>query len=157
MKKNEKRMILILLVILAVALVIFFTTKNNKNAEEVVQGETQQNQVEEKYVEVQEDGTKVNVSNKLNQTKTVSGYRFENIRFTEKNGETVLLADVTNTTKSETPLKSVDITLLNDQGKEIITIGGLVQAMQPGETTQFNTSMTLDYANTYDLVIKVVD
>jgi apolipoprotein N-acyltransferase len=165
MKKNEKRMILILLIILAIVLIIFFKSKNtnkveNNNIGGTSQGEiqydVQEEQVEEN-VEVQEDGTKLNVSEKLNETKDVDEYKFENISFSTKNGETIISADVTNTSEKETPLKSVDITLLDEEGNEIITIGGLIQSLQPGETGDFNATLTLDYANTYDFTIKVVD
>jgi ABC-type transport system involved in multi-copper enzyme maturation permease subunit len=165
MKKDEKIMMLILLIILGIVLIIFFINKNinkdeNNNVEGTVQEKTQyevqENQVEEN-VEVQEDGTKLNVSEKLNETKDVDEYKFENISFSTKNGETIISADVTNTSEKETPLKSVDITLLDEEGNEIITIGGLIQALQPGETGDFNATLTLDYANTYDFTIKVVD
>ena len=42
---------------------------------------------------------------------------------------------------------------LDKEGKEIITVGGIISPLQPGAKTQFNTSMTLDYANTYDFKI----
>ena len=155
MKKKEKRMILILLAILVVTLIIFFVVRNkngeSKEGERIVINSVEQ--IEEKYVKVQEDGTKLNISDKLNQSKTVGGYTFSNIRFTEKDGETILLADVKNNTSSATPARFVDITLLNDNGQEIITISGIISPAQAGETVEFETSMTLDYANTYDLKI----
>ena len=45
--------------------------------------------------------------------------------------------------------------LLDKNGKEIVTVGGIIKALKPGEKTQFNTSMTLDYANTYDFKIVI--
>lgn len=75
------------------------------------------------------------------------------MQLTTQDNQTVLLADVTNTGSSKTDIQLVDITLLDKDGKEIITVGGIISQLDPGEKTQFNTSMTLDYANTYDFKI----
>lgn len=47
----------------------------------------------------------------------------------------------------------LDIKLLDEQGNEIVTVGGIISPMQVGETTQLNASMTMDYANAYDVEI----
>lgn len=134
MKKNEKRMILILLVVLVIAIIIFAVNKNsNKNKGE---NQTEENNTE-KYVQVLEDGTKLNTSEQL----------------TEQGSQTVLLADVTNTGSTETSIQLVDVTLLDENGNEIITVGGIISPLKPGAKTQFNAGMTLDYANTYDFKI----
>ena len=75
------------------------------------------------------------------------------MQLTEQGSQTVLLADVTNTGSTATDIQLVDVTLLDKEGKEIITIGGIIAPLQPGASTQFNSSMTLDYANTYDFKI----
>ena len=85
----------------------------------------------------------------------IRAYKFENMQLTEQGSQTVLLADVTNTSSSATDLQLVDVTLLDKEGKEIITVGGIISPLQPGAKTQFNTSMTLDYANTYDFKIEL--
>lgn len=152
MKKKEKRMLLILLVILVIAIVIFVVNKNLKkeNNENTAQ---QENTETEEFVQVLEDGTKLNTSTELNKEKQVGNYKFENMQLTTQDNQTVLLADVTNTGSSKTDIQLVDITLLDKDGKEIITVGGIISQLDPGEKTQFNTSMTLDYANTYDFKI----
>lgn len=150
MKKNEKRMILILLVVLVIAIIIFAVNKNsNKNKGE---NQTEENNTE-KYVQVLEDGTKLNTSEQLNKTKQVGNYKFENMQLTEQGSQTVLLADVTNTGSTETSIQLVDVTLLDENGNEIITVGGIISPLKPGAKTQFNAGMTLDYANTYDFKI----
>ena len=45
--------------------------------------------------------------------------------------------------------------LFDKNGKEIVKVGGIISPLQPGAKTQFNTSMTLDYANTYDFKIEL--
>ena len=155
-RKKEKRMILILLVILIIAIVIFVVSKNlNKESKTKENGSTtqQENTEPEEFVQVLEDGTKLNTSTELNKEKQVGNYKFENMQLTTQNNQTVLLADVTNKKKTKTEIQLVDVTLLDKEGNEIITVGGIISQLEPGEKTQFNTSMTLDYANTYDFKI----
>ena len=156
MKKKEKRMILILLIILIIAIVIFIVSKNlNKESKTKENGSTtqQENTEPEEFVQVLEDGTKLNTSTELNKEKQVGNYKFENMQLTTQDNQTVLLADVTNTGSNKTDIQLVDVTLLDKDGNEIITVGGIISQLEPGEKTQFNTSMTLDYANTYDFKI----
>ena len=156
MQKKEKRMILILLVILIIAIVIFVVSKNtNKkiNTNENTSTTQLENTEPEEFVQVQEDGTKLNTSTELNKEKQVGNYKFENMQLTTQDNQTVLLADVTNTGSNKTDIQLVDVTLLDKDGNEIITVGGIISQLEPGEKTQFNTSMTLDYANTYDFKI----
>ena len=156
MKNKEKRMILLLLVILIIAIVIFVVSKNlNKESKTKENGSTtqQENTEPEEFVQVLEDGTKLNTSTELNKEKQVGNYKFENMQLTTQDNQTVLLADVTNTGSNKTDIQLVDVTLLDKDGNEIITVGGIISQLEPGEKTQFNTSMTLDYANTYDFKI----
>ena len=153
MKKQEKRMILILLAVLAIVIIALVINKNAKKENKENKAETANNTVTEEFVQVLEDGTKLNTSEQLNKTKQVGAYKFENMQLTEQGSQTVLLADVTNTGSSATELQLVDVTLLDKNGKEIVKVGGIISPLQPGAKTQFNTSMTLDYANTYDFKI----
>ena len=153
MKKQEKRMILILLAVLAIVIIALVINKNAKKENKENKAETANNTVAEEFVQVLEDGTKLNTSERLNKTKQVGAYKFENMQLTEQGSQTVLLADVTNTSSSATNMQLLDVTLLDKNGKEIVTIGGIISPLQPGAKTQFNTSMTLDYANTYDFKI----
>ena len=152
MKKNEKIMILVLLAILIIAIIAFVGSKKQNKENKA---ETANNTVAEEFVQVLEDGTKLNTSEQLSKTKQVGAYKFENMQLTEQGSQTVLLADVTNTGSTATELQLVDVTLLDKNGKEIVTIGGIISPLQPGAKTQFNTSMTLDYANTYDFKIEL--
>ena len=146
-------MILILLAVLAIVIIALVINKNAKKENKENKAETANNTVTEEFVQVLEDGTKLNTSEQLNKTKQVGAYKFENMQLTEQGNQTVLLADVTNTSSSATNMQLLDVTLLDKNGKEIVTIGGIISPLQPGAKTQFNTSMTLDYANTYDFKI----
>ena len=156
MQKKEKRMIAILLIILIIAIAVF-VINNNKNKENGKNAKNEntayENEDPEEFVQVLEDGSKINTSEELNKTKQIGTYKFENIQLAEQNNQTVLLANVTNTGNKATEMQLVDITLLNKNGEEIITIGGIIEALEPGANTQFNSSMTLDYTNVYDFKI----
>ena len=136
MKNKEKRMILILLVILIIAIVIFVVSKNlNKESKTKENGSTtqQENTEPEEFVQVLEDGTKLNTSTELNKEKQVGNYKFENMQLTTQDNQTVLLADVTNTGSNKTDIQLVDVTLLDKDGNEIITVGGIISQLEPGE------------------------
>lgn len=154
MKKNKKIMIFILLVILVVAIVVFAVNKNKKEVNEENNTEVE-NKVVEEFVQVLDDGTKLNTSTKLNESRDVNGFKFENIQFTERKGQSVLLANVTNNTGKATDFTLVDVILLDKYGNEIEKLGGIISPLQPGAKTQFNVSMTLDYANSYDFKIVI--
>ena len=147
MKKNEKRMILILLVVLVIAIILFVTSKNKS------ENKVEENKVEEEFVQVLDDGTKLNVSSKLNQMKKFEGLEFGNIQLTNSNNQSVLLADVKNTSSTATKMMLVNVTLYDKNGNELGTVGGIIPSIQPGESKQFNTSMQIDYANAYDFTI----
>lgn len=147
MKKNEKRMILILLVALVIAIILFVTSKNKS------ENKVEENKVEEEFVQVLDDGTKLNVSSKLNQMKKFEGLEFGNIQLTNSNNQSVLLADVKNTSSTATKMMLVNVTLYDKNGNELGTVGGIIPSIQPGESKQFNTSMQIDYANAYDFTI----
>ena len=150
MKKNEKRMILILLIILAIVIIAVVVGKNKGNKEN-----TDENQVKEEFVQVQEDGTKVNISSKLAETKTVGAYKIGNIQLTTKDNQSILLADVENVSSSATEMKMIEITLLDKEGNTLEKVPGVVKQLQPGETAQLNAGITEEYANSYDFKVEV--
>lgn len=162
MKKNEKIIIFILLVVLIIAIIAFMVNQNknvkelnNENMTEENNLVEENNTVEEEFTQLLDNGVKLNTSEELGKTKQVGSFKFENIQLTEQDDQSILLADVTNTSSKATDVTLVDVVLLDKNGKEIVTVGGIIKALKPGEKTQFNTSMTLDYANTYDFKIVI--
>lgn len=153
MKKSEKKMILILvLVSIFIIGVIYVVTRpkkeENKNENNI------ENIVKEEFVKVQEDGTKVNISNKLKEEKDLDGLKIRNIRLTENNGQSTLLADVTNTTSTDVKdAFFVNITLLDKEGKEIDTILGIITPVKAGQTITLNAGIEENYANAYDFKV----
>lgn len=149
MKKNEKRMIVILIAITIIATIIFIMM-NNKKEEKV---EKENVMLEEEYVGVLEDGTRLNISDKLKETKIIEGMEITDFQLTEKDNVTLLLGKVTNTSSTIQGGYSVNVKMVDKQGNEIITIVGFLKLLEPGESTQFNTSATFDYVNAYDFEI----
>lgn len=152
MKKNEKIFILGLVIITIIVAIVFIASRSAKKKEN---NQPEENQVTEEYVKVLEDGTKLNTSTKLNETKNVNGLQIGNIQLTNQNEQSVLLAEVTNNSGKDTDVMLIDIILLDKNGDEIVTVGGIIAPMKQGEKTQLNTSMTLDYANAYDFKVVV--
>lgn len=107
----------------------------------------------EEFVDVLEDGTKLNNSTKLNQTKIYNGLKFTNVQLTEKDSKTELIADVINESGNDVDVMLFNIILYDKNGNEIVKLGGITSPMKAGEKTQFSTSSTLDYANAYDFKI----
>ncbi|MBR1883606.1 MAG: FxLYD domain-containing protein [Clostridia bacterium] len=157
MSKISKVLIISLIMIVVVVVAFAIVGSGNKNKGNVqetnVSEQTQKEVVYEEFVQVQADGTKLNKSEELNKDKTLGTLVFKDIQLTNKNGQTVLIANVTNTGASKTDIKEVSIIILDKEGNELGTVVGVVIPLNAGQTTQFNTSMQRDYANAYDFKI----
>lgn len=149
MKAQEKRMILILIIVSILIITIVWCVTRNKETEVV------ESTNKEEFVEVLEDGTKLNISDKLNETKRVENFEIGNIQLTDKNGVSVLLADVKNVSETSTDWTIITITLIDRIGNTIQEIEGVIKDLQPGETTQLNAATSADYANSYDFKVKI--
>lgn len=150
MQKNTKLIIgITIAIIILIMLTIIIVNKNNDNKEMDQTNDT----VEEKYVERLEDGTKVNKSTKLQETKKIDGMEIKDFKITEKDNVTVLLGTITNKSNEKKGGYPIDIKILDDKGNEIITVGGYIGEVEPEESIQLNCSATFDYANAYDFEI----
>lgn len=152
MKKKEKIAILILIIIGVISIAGLVIWKNISFNEKEQQKPTT---VAEKYVDVLEDGTKINKSNKLKETKNVEGLEISNIQLTYKNGMAVILGDVKNAAGEDRDLTVIEITLFDDNNNEISTFEGIVSPVKSGETVKLNIGASADYANAYDFKVVV--
>lgn len=150
MKKQEKRMILIIVLVGVIVIGGILLFKNSNKPKE---NGTQEEPKKEEFVKVLDDGTRLNTSDKLSKTKTFDGLEISNFQLTEKNNVTVLLGTITNKTNGEKGDYPINIKILDKQGNEIVTVGGYIGKLQPGESTQLNSSASFDYANAYDFEI----
>ena len=148
MKRNERKWILVLVAI-TVLLIIVLIVKNSKK-EVTKENSKQLGANTQEYVQVLEDGTKLNTSTKLKETKMLDSLEIGNIQLTNKNGQSVLLADVKNTGSMETQVMLINIVLLDENGTEITTVPGIISPLKAGERTQLNTSIQQDYTGIYD-------
>ena len=146
MKKQEKMGLLILIVV-AIAIILTLVIISNRKE---IHNEVEENKVVEEFVQVLKDGTKLNTSTKLKETKKLDNLEIGNIQLTNKNGQSVLLADVKNTGSMETQVMLINIVLLDENGTEIATVPGIISPLKVGESTQLNTSMQQDYTGIYD-------
>ncbi len=148
MKSQEKRMLLILVIVSALIItIIWFATRNKENNNV---GGTTENVEQGEFTKVEADGTIVNTSEKLKQTKENLGFSITNINFVKKGNETILTARVTNNTGEAQGDFLGKIVLLDKSGKEIGRIPVMISETQNGEAIDVETSITESYANSYD-------
>ena len=149
MKKQEKRMLLILVIVSALIItIIWFATRNKENNN--VGGTTTENVEQGEFTKVEADGTIVNTSEKLKQTKENLGFSITNINFVKRGNETILTARVTNNTGEAQGDFLGQIVLLDKRGNEIGRIPTMITETQNGEAIDIETSITESYANAYD-------
>ena len=146
--KDKKFWIVVGVVIL---LMIILIVKGNKDKNQNVIQESQ-TEVEE-FVNTLSDGTKVNTSNKLAETKIIDGLEVSNIRLTEKNNLSKILATVKNPTTQEKGGYAVTIKLLDKNGETIKEIESYIDKVKSEDTVTLNTAATVDFANAYDFTI----
>ena len=149
MKKSEIRMITIILIVgLIIIGVVALTGKSKKESGEA-------SKVEESYAEVLEDGTRINKSEKAKKVKEVEGLEISNLQVTEKDNVTVMLGTVTNKSNETKEDITLKIKILDKEGKEITTVRNYIGKIEPGKSTQLNTSTTFDYVEMYDYEVTI--
>lgn len=163
MRKNNKIITMLIIIVVAIIGIILIWQNIPKNQEKneiekINTNEYENNQevndVIEKYVKELDDGTKLNISNKLNETKRLEGLEISNIQFTYKNGMSIVLADVENTTNQDISLTPINLKLYDEQGNVLESLDGLISEVKAGERTQLNIGVSNDLANAYDFTIE---
>ena len=158
--KNYKLFFVIIIMVIVIFLIFKYARKNNSdnksqnsaknNATE--NGENYENNTSE-YVKEIENGIMLNKSSKMGEDKKLGNLKISNTQLTTKNGMTTLLADVTNEGTSSTELKVITLKLLDESGNTLISLTGVIEALEPGKKTQLNISMTSDYIEAYDFAV----
>ena len=168
MKRKEKILIGVLLILLVIVIVIARNknkkvenntetqtpSKSTSTAQDTSRTTTESGEKLEDYVEVLSDGTKLNRSESLTKDKTFKTFSFKNIQLTNGNGQSQLLADVTNTGSEKTDWQYVNIVVLDKDGNEVGKVAGVIMPLNPGQSTQFNSSTQIDYINAYDFKVE---
>ena len=148
---NKVAILIIGIVLVVVIIGGNLIAKNMKK--NVGQTNETQTQIENEFSQTFEDGTKLNTSKKLKEVKKLDNLEIADIQITNKDGKTVLLANVTNKGTTKTEVTLLDIVLYDKSGKEIATIPGVISPLEPGKSTQLNTTTQEDYTNIYDFKI----
>lgn len=156
MNSNEKRWIILLVAVIAIAIVLIVVLTGNKGKEENVnEGQQEEVQVnEEKYTTELNDGTKINTSEEFNSVKKYNNLEISNMQFTEKDGKSVMLADVKNIGSTTHEVEIVKVTILGENGETITEIKPIIGKVEPGETIKLNATISADVANAKDFKIE---
>lgn len=151
----EKKKIILLIVAMLIILImgISFLIIGGNKKEQIQNNNESVN--EEKNVQVFEDGTKINKSNKLKETKIVEGLEITESQLVYRNGTSKFIAKVTNTNKKDIGITPIEITLYDNQNKELEKIEGIISPIKAGESAELNIGISKDYADIYDFSIKI--
>ncbi len=153
-KRNSSILAILLVIIVIIIAVVVFSNLLKKDTDSK-NNENGTNTESESYVEELGDGIVLNKSRALNETKEIGGFVVSNIQLTTKDGMTTLLADVKNNTGAKTTLKTAEITLLDNNNEELVTVKGIINEMEAGGTSKLNISMTSNYVNAYDFKVEI--
>ena len=150
-KKSNKIIIILVIAMILIITVLAIHLINKKDSSD--ENSNTQNEVES-YVQEVEDGVKLNTSTAMNTSKTLGNLLITNIQLTNRSGMTNLLAEVVNNSEETTPLKTVEITLLSYDGEELAKLTGVINSLEPGESTELNIATTSNYITAYDFRIE---
>lgn len=152
MKPNEKKAIAILVAITAVVIIIAIIMGNSGKKETKKEEQNNTTQGEE-VTQLLNDGTLLNKSEKLHETKQFEGMEITNLQLTETEKETLLIGTVSNTSETKQGGYVALIKMVDKEGNEITTIETYIGELQPGKSMKFSTSANYDSSNVYDFTI----
>lgn len=156
-RKNINGIIILLIIIAIITVVIVYINqnqiKNLSNKGNVKNEIVEENRPVEEFVQILEDGTKYNTSDKLKETKRFEDFEITNLQLTEKDNVTLLLGTITNVGKTKQGGYPINVKLVDKNGNEIITIAAIIGELEPGESTQLSTNVVENCANAYDFTI----
>ena len=157
-KKNRSKFRKIRIAIFGIIIIIVFIgllkiifKKDTKNTENSKNEFTLYDSSIADYVKQSENGTKINISPKINQDMKLNELDIKNIQLTCKNGITTLLADVSNNTSEDSEMKNINVMFLDEDNKEIRTVNGYIPSLKIGETTKLNVAMSSNLISAYDI------
>ena len=156
MTKKERKRILILVIIVAVIIVAMVVSMNKKGKQMAENsGETNEKPAvsNEEYVQTLDDGTRLNTSTKLQETKKIEGLEISANQVTAKDNATELLGTIKNTSSTKKGNFLADIKVVDKDKKEIVKAQVLIPELEAGESTKLIISTNFDYANAYDFSI----
>ena len=151
---DKKVLYLVIAIVIIIIITIIFAFGRNKEEDNTIDNNQVENEVEEKYVQVLDNGDRLNISEKLHEPKKILGLDVTNIQLSNTNGVTVLLATIENNTDKTQELTIVDVDFLDENGNVVETTKAAINKVEPGESVEFNAGITADYVNIYDFRIR---
>lgn len=106
----------------------------------------------EKYITHDENGNRVNISDKMKEAVTVNGegdLEVQKIDIYSKDNKTIIEGSIKNNGNAALGDEILTLSLKDDTGIEILGVGIYVDKMQSGESSTFQTYATMDLANAY--------
>ena len=152
-KSQHQIRLLIIGIVLVIAIIVVIASVNkNKN---IVVDETQQpTNVETNFTQAA-DGTKVNTSEELSQTKEVGDVIIKQTKLVYSNGTALLTSTVTNNGIAKDNLR-FKIKFIANDGSVIAEAIGFVGQIKANQTTTISSSITLDTSNAKDVVYELI-
>lgn len=160
-KKNAIIATIVTLVIISIVICMFvflkdIKEKNNTNAKE----ETIVNQIPSSpkldYVIEDKDGIRKNISSEFSKEKKVENFSITKDLFASKAEKTEIILNVKNNSDQKSELTKVEVTLLDKKGKELKKLNGIINEINPGETSMLYITASLDLTDAYDYKVDII-
>lgn len=164
-KENLKIFIIVILVVLLVVFSVLLANKSKETQGEVSLEDSKLTEEEiyqevltevlygeEKYITHDENGNRVNTSDKMKEAVTVEGesdLEVQGIEISSKDNMTMISGSIENTGRTTLGDEIITLSLEDDAGIELLAVGIYVDEIASGETTTFQTFATIDLANAY--------
>ena len=148
MKKKEKRIILILVIITIIAMILLYFQRRTKE-------ENQETAQAQELIAVQEDGSKIATSEKLQEKRKIGEIEIDNINIREENGLAKITASATNVGEQKTEEKPITIVLKDEAGNSIAEIGAYIGTIEKGEQRGIQGSANVTIDEVYDVEISL--
>ncbi len=145
--------LLIAIIVIGIKVIIDINANKNQNGDKTGMNQTGTEHMAEENVSIAEDGTKVNISEKIKEEKELDGLKITDMEITEVDNVSTIIAKVKNDTEEEKGEYAVEIILLDNKGKEITTISGYIGKIKAGGSMSLSASATYDFVNAYDYKI----
>ncbi len=159
MEKNgshllDKRKIIIGIVIVLVLVSSIFLIMQIANPKNKEISEIDEKVISEKFVEVQADGKKVNISEKLKEEKTLDNMKVKDLKLVADGNKTTLTGVIENNTKETKGDYSIYAIAKSEEGNELRKVLGYVNNVKSGQTTNLVIKTSYDFANAYDITFE---
>lgn len=147
LKKIITLVIIIFLIIASIILIKLFTKNASKN--------NKLDDNNEIFSKITSDGTRINISEKLNENKKIDDLDITNIELKSDGQVTQLTALIKNNTGKVKGDYTAKVIFVDSNNTKIAEMGIYIKKLQPGESTILNGKITFDYTNAYNFNIQI--